>query len=207
MPINFFNKNGESEMNKSSGACEAVQPSFFSELIWKIKRVFKKKEVSSLRRHALREFKAVGYLPIDQCEDGPNKWMQENVLELLEVFSKQGHSGFSASYCRDMFQKLAAYEPLVPLSGADDEWNDVGGISGYPILQNNRCSHVFKENGRAYDIDGVVFEEPDGCRFTGFHSRVTVQFPYTPKRVIAQVGHDASDDEKTAAAQKALAAA
>lgn len=133
--------------------------------------------------HAEREFLAAGYLPLDQQqEEGPNKWVQENVLELLEVFARQGHSGSSAPYVVEMFRKLALHELLVPLSGAEDEWNEVGG----GVFQNNRCSHVFKDkdsfNGQAYDLFGRVFREPDGCCYTSADSRVPVTFPYMPTR-------------------------
>ena len=129
--------------------------------------------------HALREFKALGYIPPDQDqEDGPNKWIQNNVLELLSVFSSQGHSGFSTPYCIAMFSKLADWEPLSPLTGNEDEWVKVSENT----WQNNRCSHVFKEgNGRAYDIQGKVFRDADGCSYTNRDSRVYIEFPYTPK--------------------------
>lgn len=58
----------------------------------------------SYKDHAEREFRALGYKPVDQ-EEGPNKWIQENVMELLEVFSKQGHSGMSAPVCVRYFEK------------------------------------------------------------------------------------------------------
>ena len=131
----------------------------------------------NLIEHAKMEFKAVGYKPMEECEDDPNKWIQENVLELLEVFSKQGHSGSSAPFCIGYFQKLASFEPLTPLTGEDWEWNEVGEGQ----LQNKRCSHVFKKDGQAYDIRGKVFREPNGCCFTSRDSRVDVEFPYTPK--------------------------
>jgi hypothetical protein len=163
-------------------------PRFWDELIWKIKRFFQKKEESNLIAHAKREFKAAGYKPIAECEDDPNKWIQENVLELLEVFEKQGHSGFSAGYCREVFMKLAAFQPLAPLSGKDDEWVDVSSYSGQPMWQNNRCSHVFKEaDGRPYDMDGRIFREPDGGCYTNRDSRVYIEFPYTPKREYVDV--------------------
>ena len=39
--------------------------------------------MSNFINHAKREFLAVGYIPLDQDqEDGPNKWIQENILEL-----------------------------------------------------------------------------------------------------------------------------
>lgn len=143
--------------------------------------------MSSLIEHAKREFLAAGYKPIDQCENDPNKWIQEDVLELLEVFSRQGHSGFSAPFAIQYFTKLAAFEPLVPLTGEDSEWNDIGN----GVFQNNRCSHVFKSakefNGQAYDIEGRIFREPDGSCYTSADSRVLITFPYTPKREYVNV--------------------
>ena len=88
-----------------------------------------------------------------------NASMAESVLELLGVFSKQGHSGMSASYCLGLFNKLANQEPLTPLTGEDSEWNDVTQHGTEPSYQNNRCSHVFKDSdGRAYDIDGILLQ-------------------------------------------------
>lgn len=147
--------------------------------------------------HAKREFLAMGYKPVDECEDGPNRWIQENVLELLEVLGTQGHSGFSINYVVEYFSQLAKFEPLCPLSGDDSEWNNNLDSETW---QNNRCSHVFKaKNGVAYDIDGYVFwhwserpldEDEEGypgmsrfksC-FTSNMSRKLVTFPYIPQK-------------------------
>ena len=138
--------------------------------------------MSNLIDHAKREFLAIGYTPLDkEQEDGPDKWIQEAVLELLQVFSNQGHSGSSAPYCIGYFSKLAAFEPLVPLIGSDDEWNECSA----GVFQNRRCSHVFKSadrfNGQAYDINGKVFREPDGCCYTSAEIAVPITFPYSPK--------------------------
>lgn len=144
--------------------------------------------MSNLIEHAKREFKAIGYPPLDQeQEDGPNKWIQENLIELLEVFSKQGHSGFSAGYCINAFNKLARFEPLAPLTGEDWEWQEVAEN----LWQNIRCSRVFKdEQGCAYDIEGRVFVEPNGSAYTSKDSRVPVIFPYTPKTEQVQVSEE-----------------
>lgn len=135
--------------------------------------------MSNYRTHAERELKAIGYDLNDQ-EGGPNKWIMENLFELLEVFSKQGHSGSSASYCANMFKKLALFEPLGPLTGEDDEWAEVRD----GVFQNKRASHVFKQadrfNGQPYDIQGKVFREQNGCCYTSGDSHVPVTFPYTP---------------------------
>lgn len=158
-------------------------------------------------RHAKREFLALGYKPIEECEEDPNKWVQQNVLELLEVFAKQGHSGFSAPWVISMFSKLANHEPLCPLTGEDHEWNDTTEYgSSRTSFQNLRCSHVFKDgDGRAYDIYGIVFEHAPGTKHAGscyggsttidgikYSSHVDVVFPYTPVKKTVLV-----DDEGT----------
>lgn len=154
------------------------RPSLWDRLRWRYRAWRKRNEPSNLELHARRELKAAGYDPDDK-EEGPNKWIQENVIELLRVFSKQGHSGSSAPYCVDLFQKLASFEPLVPLQGTDDEWNEVSD----DLWQNNRCSHVFKgADGKAYDIEGIIWRDPDGGCSQNYESRVPVTFPYTPKR-------------------------
>ena len=134
---------------------------------------------------AERELEAAGYHANDP-EDGPNKWLREGTLELLKVFSKQGHSGSSAPFAINLFQTLASHRPLTPLSGDDSEWVHVGD----DVWQNNRDGRVFKNGkGEAYQIDGIVFwdwyvDEETGEKhksyFTNKDSRVPVTFPYSP---------------------------
>lgn len=126
--------------------------------------------------HAKRELELIGY-DLNDKEEGPNKWMVENLLELLNVFSNQGHSGFSAPYCVRLFSKLALLESITPLNGGDDEWIKIGDN----LYQNKRNSYVFKENGKAYNIEGKIFREPDGGCYTNMDSRVYIDFPYIPK--------------------------
>lgn len=99
-------------------------------------------------------------------------------MDLIEKFAEEGHSGMSANIAINVFERVARFEPLTPLTGADDEW--VESMPG--TFQNVRCPHVFKENGEAYDIDGRIFREPDGSCYTKKDSRVPVTFPYTPRR-------------------------
>ena len=149
--------------------------------------------MSNLHSHALMEFRAAGWID----ENGKfNDEMQEaicaHVLELIKLFSNEGHSGTTAPYTIDLFKKLAMFEPIVPLTGEDWEWSDVseyGGRDNGPLYQNKRCGHVFKDNNGAYDIDGIVWYdwytdengEKSKSYFTNFKSRVPVTFPYTPK--------------------------
>lgn len=129
----------------------------------------------SLIKHAEREFAALGW-PGD-CP--MQKEVCKNLLKLLRVFAAQGHSGTSAPYTLALFAKLAAFKPIGPLTGADSEWVLVSP----GLYQNNRCGSVFKENGIAYNIDGIVWKDKHGC-FTNKDSRVRIHsFPYTPKTV------------------------
>ena len=137
--------------------------------------------MSNLIKHAQKEFQIAGWLdePIDEMQ----QMMMDNLLELLETFSKQGHSGFSASYCLGAFEVLARFNSLTPLTGKDDEWQEIGE----GVFQNKRESTVFKENGKAYWIDGIVFEDKDGCQYTKHESRAPVEFPWTkPKSKVVK---------------------
>lgn len=133
--------------------------------------------MSNLLEHAKTEIKAA---KLDEA--GYGELLPNAVLELIEVFSKQGHSGMSAGIVRQIFNQLAAYQPLTPLTGEDEEWSEVAP----GVFQNKRASHVFRENGQAYDINGKVFERPDGTRYTD-GTRVPVTFPYTPTTEIVKV--------------------
>lgn len=135
--------------------------------------------MGNLIEYAKREFKIAGYMPVDEDqEDGPNKWIQENILELIKVFEKQNHSGSSASYCVNVFNKLARFEPLTDLTGKDDEWRDCGNGE----FQNIRCSHVFKKDNQAYDSEGRIFIGQDGDSYINKDSFVLIDFPYMPIR-------------------------
>ena len=157
--------------------------------------------MSKLNEHAKMEFKAAGWL--DDTGAYIDKWqgmLCEHVLELLTVFSNEGHSGTTAPYTIDLFSRLAMFNPIAPLTGEDWEWTEHDHGDGV-MYQNKRCSSVFKDgkDGEAYDIDGKVFWEwavsydddgkPNGkahkSYYTGHGSRVPVTFPYVkPKEPI-----------------------
>jgi len=139
----------------------------------------------SLIEHAEREFELLGWRRPNDPDD-PQNWVCDNVVELLKVFSEQGHSGSSAPYVMGVFEKAARFEPLAPLTGDDNEWMEIGAQEG-KLYQNIRCGHVFKDDDGAYDIDGRIFRDPDGCCYTSFKSRVPVTFPYTPTREYVDV--------------------
>jgi len=139
--------------------------------------------MSNLVDYAEHELKLIGMGA--GAEDEMNRLMHDDIIEIVKKFSDQGHSGFSAGYALSLLSKLLAYEPLTPLTGDDGEWNEVGQST----WQNKRCSHVFKDGKRAYDINGKIFY-PKGKRdaaYTNKESHVTITFPYTPKREYVEV--------------------
>ena len=91
-------------------------------------------KVSNLRKHAERELRLAGY-NLNDKELGPNKWMVEDLLELIDVFSKQGHSGFSAGYCIQSFTTLASFKCLTPLTGEDSEWTLLDSLPGNEVAE------------------------------------------------------------------------
>lgn len=153
-------------------------------------------EESNYIKHAKREFVALGY-DLDDKEEGPNKWIMENVFELLAVFDKQGHSGSSAPYCANMFKKLALFEPLGPITCEDSEWHEVG----IDAFQNNRCSAVFKQgkDGKPYYLDAIVWRTQNGTTYAGHAeevaSRQYIRLPFTPKTFYVDViEHETAPD-------------
>ena len=160
--------------------------------------------MSNYLNHAMLEFKAAGWLNDDSSfKDEMQELICKHVLELLDVFKGEGHSGSSAPYAINLFSKLASFEPISPLTGEDWEWTDVcdyftGGVSA---MQNKRCSAVFKQsdrfNGQAYYLNARVFwswvdddGKPFKSYFTNADSAQPIEFPYTPVTEYVEVKND-----------------
>ena len=97
-----------------------------------------------------------------------------------------------------------AYKPLTPLTGEDDEWNDISEYCNHTTYQNKRFSRVFKDgrDGEAYDIEGKIFWEwnvhedgtPYKCYYGNGDSRMPVTFPYTvPDKPIYEYRYSDAD--------------
>ena len=144
--------------------------------------------MSNLVKHAKRELEFAGLFDKDSDYDG---MAGRAVMELVKVFAKQGHSGMSASLVRNLFNKVADFKPLTPITCEEEEWSN--GISGNDTFQNKRCSAVFKEgkDGKPYYIDAIVFRGQNGSCFTGSSVKLKngdtiksgqfIKLPFTPK--------------------------
>ena len=116
----------------------------------KIKATFKS-EKSNLVSYAQRELQEAGLFDKDSDYSG---MIGNAVLDLVKMFSSQGHSGFSAEYTLHIFNKVISYHPLVPLKNPiiTKEYMEVGE----DVWQSTRLFSVFSNNqGKTwYDING-----------------------------------------------------
>jgi hypothetical protein len=141
----------------------------------------------SLLQHAKDELDQIG---MTADGDEYNAMMRNHILHMVEEFSKEGHSGFSANYAINCLQKLLRFEPLSPLTGEDSEWESVRHLGDDPHYQNKRCSRVFKDkDGICHDVEGYIYynwvTDEDGnkyksCFTGGGKPCKVVTFPYTP---------------------------
>lgn len=116
--------------------------------------------------------------PNDKEEIEMQKVINQNILDIVEMFANQGHSGFSASYAINILTKLLNWSFVTPLTGEDDEWIVV--TDG--VYQNKREGRIFKNkdkfDGKAYYLDGKAFSDDGGKSwFTNQNSFVPVEFP------------------------------
>ena len=112
----------------------------------------------------------------------------EDIYNIIDKFSEQGHSGGSAPYYTHTISQTITntltYKPLSPIDN-DDNWNVVDNNN---MHQNTRDSGLFKDgiDGKPYYIDAVIWQgNRDYDTYTGQNentwSRQYVKFPFTPK--------------------------
>lgn len=116
--------------------------------------------MSNLVKHAKYELELAGLFDKDSDYNG---MIGEAVLELVKAFAKQGHSGFSANWTLDIFDKVARFKPLTPIGKSKDEWLDQSEASGEPMWQNKRRGSTFSRDGGKtwYDIDDPKLNKGD----------------------------------------------
>lgn len=131
----------------------------------------------SMIDHAKRELDLLVKNPEDELDEA----LKDNLLQCVEKFTEFGHSGGSVGWAIGVLTRLLKQEDLTPLTGEDSEWIDVSsyvvdGLEKF-LYQNNRFSSVFKENNDAYWLDGYLYENQNGYRFT---KRKSITFPFVP---------------------------
>lgn len=107
--------------------------------------------MSNLVNHAKRELKLAGFPTKPVIEPGYeidyDYEVAQAVLELVEKFAGQHHSGLSASMVIDLTQRLLNFEALTKLTDDPLDWNLVGD----KMWQSRRQSDSFsKDGGKTY---------------------------------------------------------
>lgn len=109
----------------------------------------------SLVKHAEFELRRAGLFDKDSDYGG---MLAEAVMKLIETFSAEGHSGFSAEMCTSIFERLSRYRVLTPLTNNPEEWMLVGQNTpdgSVPVFQSTRDSSFFSNDGgkTGYSVD------------------------------------------------------
>lgn len=117
---------------------------------------------------------------ITKDKDGMQEIINQNILDLVKLFSSQGHSGVSGRYVINALSRLLEYKPLNPLTGEADEWGDPYGPD--ETQQNKRCPSVFKsKTDPPHDIDAIVVSDNGGVSWFYSHLfKKEITFPYLP---------------------------
>lgn len=106
----------------------------------------------TLHDHATSELLRAGLFDADSDYEGN---LAVCVMELIDVFAAQGHSGFSASWTLELFTKLSRFEALSPLSNDPDEWHEPAD----GLWQSCRNSEAFShDGGKTYYLLSTGFE-------------------------------------------------
>jgi hypothetical protein len=121
--------------------------------------------------HAKAELTRAGLFKKDSDYNG---MLGEAVMELMELFANQGHSGFSAGMVTELFNLLSTYQPLTELTNDPNEWMLVSEDQSHsekPLYQSRRKPSCFSEdNGLTYydiDEDWNKTTDPDGTVWSG----------------------------------------
>lgn len=104
--------------------------------------------------HAHRELELAGLFDPSSDYDGA---LGHAVMDLVKLFSQQGHSGGSAALVSELFNQLSHYKGLTPCDHTDPnqvvDHSDSSG--GMPLHQCRRVpSHLSNDGGQTwFDID------------------------------------------------------
>lgn len=123
-------------------------------------------ERSNLISHAEKELRLAGFCDKDSDYGG---MLSQAVLRMVYVFAAEGHSGFSANYTLQLFNEVARFRTLTPISSDPSEWRQVGPND----WQNIRDSRCFSADGGKtwynYEDCQYVVKDENGATFTTSH--------------------------------------
>ena len=138
----------------------------------------KRRTTNPWKKWAIEELKRAGYYDKDGVYEGT---LGDNLEELIKVFSKQEHSGFSASIVSGTFHRLVHWKPLTPITDNPEEWTEIGTN----LYQSKRCPSVFTtsellKQGKAKDNSYYYKVDKNGRFYRDIKCSKIVKLPYYP---------------------------
>jgi hypothetical protein len=104
--------------------------------------------------HAEKEIRKAGLFDEDGDYDG---MIGDAVMELVDAFANQGHSGGSAHLTLDAFDRVVRFKQLTPITSDPSEWQDVTEYCDpdSPLWQSRRDPELFSNDGGQtwYNVD------------------------------------------------------
>lgn len=114
------------------------------------------------------------------------KKINECILQMIKNYGNSFIGIPLEKYVYNAIHNLYLCNPCTPLTGFDDEWNEVGDN----LFQSRRCASLFKigRDGEAYYMDGYVYQDTneDGWLTMGTYSRKYVTFPCSPSELTTE---------------------
>lgn len=124
-------------------------------------------EESNLVAHAKRELIIAGLNEKDSDYGG---MLYDAVMDLVKLFSSQGHSGFSANMALHLFDKVCRFKNLTPLTDDPQDWVQVSEKmpDKEPTWQCKRCSSCFSsDGGKTYhNIEDWIVHDDTGSYYS-----------------------------------------
>jgi hypothetical protein len=111
--------------------------------------------MSNLVKHADHELRRAGLFDEDSDYKG---MLGHAVMKMVRVFASEGHSGMSASLALQIFDRVARFKTLSPITNDPEEWmnvSDLGGDALGTVWQNKRDFSMFSTDGGKtyYSVD------------------------------------------------------
>lgn len=131
---------------------------------------------------AIEEIKRAGLYDEDSPYSGE---LGKALEELVRVFDKQDHSGFSASMMVPLLERLLQYKPLTPITNDPSEWTETSEREGEKLFQCKRCSSLFAtesqlQQNKAVDHNFYYKVNEDGVTYQDEECSKVVSLPYFP---------------------------
>jgi hypothetical protein len=147
-------------------------------IIYRLLNLSNKKLKESSIDYAEQQLKKAGLFDQDSDYNG---MVGKAVLELIQTFSNQQHSGYSAPLVISLFDKLANFEPIAPIDNPmiTGAYEDISKYSDEPVgksLQSTELSKLFSHDyGKTWYGLVEVFQGDGGCTY---EKKYITSFPF-----------------------------